>query len=112
MIDTGLKLNDVITSGKHKGKTVQEMIDKNPNKAKKNILNYLKKGLYFDDEVINKVGLKKIVHEPIVRNIVVEHKKDNKVLPKDRAKLSTILKDLHTIDRTIDNFVIDDDEDE
>lgn len=112
MIDIVLKLNDVITSGKHKGKTVQEMIDKNPDNAKKNILNYLRKGLYFDDEVINIVGLKKIVHEATVTNVVVDRKptEKKKSLPKDRAKLSTILKDLHTIDNTIDNYVIDDDE--
>ena len=36
---------------------------------------------------------------------------ERKALPKDRAKLSTILKDLHTIDNSIDNFVIDDEED-
>lgn len=112
MLDTGLKLEDTITLGKYKGKTVREMIDKNPDKAKKNILNYLRQGLYFDDEVINEVGLKKIVHEPTVKLVVVEHKSDNKTLPKDRAKLSTILKDLHTIDNSIDNFMIDDDEDE
>lgn len=111
-MDKALKLKDKLDVGRHKGKTVQEMIDKSPDRAKKNIMSYLKQGLYFDDEVIKTVGLKKIVHEPTVTNVIAEHKSENKVLPKDRAKLSTILKDLHTIDNTIDSFVIDDEENE
>ena len=107
------KMDDVLPFGRHKGKTVREMIEKKPETARKNIMNYLKNGLYFDDEVINTVGIKKIVHEATVTNVVVDRKPvDNRVLPKDRAKLSTILKDLHTIDNTIDNFIIDDDEED
>lgn len=107
------KMDDELPFGRHKGKTVREMIEKKPENARKNIMNYLKNGVYFDDEVINAVGIKKIVHEATVTNVIVDRKpvEKQKALPKDRAKLSTILKDLHTIDNTIDNFVIDDDED-
>lgn len=108
------KMDDELPSGRYKGKTVREMIEKKPENARKNIMNYLKTGVYFDDEVINTVGIKKIVHEATITNVVVDRQpvEKQKALPKDRAKLSTILKDLHTIDNSIDNFVIDDDEED
>ena len=107
------KMDDELPFGRHKGKTVREMIEKKPETARKNIMSYLKNGLYFDDEVIKAVGIKKIVHEATVTNVIVDRKpEDTRSLPKDRAKLSTILKDLHTIDNTIDNYVIDDDEED
>ena len=108
------KMDDELPTGRYKGKTVREMIAKKPENARKNIMNYLKTGVYFDDEVINAVGIKKIVHEATVTNVVADRKpiEKQKVLPKDRAKLSTILKELHTIDNTIDNFVIEDNDEE
>ena len=107
------KMDDILPFGRHKGKTVREMIEKKPETARKNIMTYLKNGLYFDDEVINTVGIKKIVHEPTITNVVVDRKpyEDTRTMPKDRAKLSTILKELHTIDNTIDNFAINDNDD-
>lgn len=106
------KLDDTITIGRHKGKTVREMIESSGDKARRNIMSLLKKGLYFDDEVINMVGIKKTIRDPVIKLVVADHKTDHKVLPKDRAKLSTILKDIHTIDTSIDDYPIDDEENE
>lgn len=109
----GLKLNDTIAAGEYKGKTVQEVIAGAREKPSRIIMSLLKKGLYFDDEVINAVGIKKTIRDVKFEHIVVDREKhEQKVLPKDRAKLSTILKDIHTIDNSIDNIEVNDDEEE
>lgn len=103
---------DELEVGKYKGKTVREVID-NEYDAKGAIFNLIKEwGLSFSDEVLKEVHIKKIVHEPTFKHIVIDRSKntEQKALPKDKVKIDKIIEDLHTIENTIDNLVIDDDE--
>lgn len=105
--------DDEIEVGKCKGKTVREIIDSEPN-PKHVIFNLIKEWeLSFSDEVLKEVHIKKIVHEPTFKHIVIDRKNtEQKALPKDKVKIDKIIEDLHTIDNSIDNIVIDDEENE
>lgn len=85
-------MNDVITVGRIKSKTPEEIIKKD----KRRIFKLIKEGLRFDDEVLQAAGIKRIVRDERVENSVCEHKPDNKRLPKDKMPLERILEILST----------------
>lgn len=97
-----LTLNDTINVGRNKKVLVSDLVG-----IKGEIFKYIKKGFYFDDEVLEKAGIKRTVREVKVYNVFVEHDKKQKVkvYPKETESLKNILKSLHTLDnQTNDNF--------
>ena len=84
-----------IADGSLKGKTVREAFNEN----KKVIFNFIKKYKYcFDDEVLVKAGIKKIVRDVVSTNIVVDHaqpNQNNKKLKKERKSLDEILDEIY-----------------
>ena len=88
-----LNINSEITSGKYKGKTVGDLVT-----DKKIIFTLIKQGVIFDDEVLSKAGIKKIIRDVKVEQILVDHEKDNKVYQKETTSLSKILKEINTIE--------------
>ena len=89
-----LHKNSEITTGRYKGKTVNEVLEKD----KKEIFYLIKKGVSFDDEVLSMSGITKKTSNVRFSQVFVEHAKDNKIYEKDTASLSKILKELRTID--------------
>ena len=83
-----------ITSGKYKGKTLGKVIETD---GKKGVFTLLREGYYFDDELLSEVGIKKITHEPTIKNEIVRHVKENKVYKKDTMKAERIISELQTI---------------
>ena len=61
MYEETLGMKSVIEQNcKHKGKTVEEVVKNH----RKDVIKLIKKGLYFDDEVLEAAHITKIVHEP------------------------------------------------
>lgn len=65
---------------------------------KKKVFSLIKKGIQFDDEVLEKAGIKKVVRDVEFKNVFVEHEKDKKTYEKDTVNLQKILKELRTLD--------------
>lgn len=91
-----LHLDSVIeTSGKYKGLTVQEVIDK----KKGAIFQLIKKGLSFDDEVLKVCNIAKTVRDREVISIIADHDKAPvKKLKKDTTPIKEILKEIDTLE--------------
>lgn len=89
-----LNINSEITTGKHKGKVVKDIISEN----KKEIFSLIKDGMLFDDEVLSMAGIKKNIRNVKVTQVFTKHEKDDKVYEKDKESLSKILKEIRTID--------------
>lgn len=91
-----LHLDSVIeTSGKYKGLTVQEVIDK----KKGAIFQLIKKGLSFDDEVLKVCNITKTVRDREVISIIADHDKAPvKKLKKDTTPIKEILKEIDTLE--------------
>ena len=83
-----------ITTGTYKGKTLGKVIDAD---GKKGVFTLLREGYYFEDGLLAEVGIKKITHEPTIKNEIVEHAKENKVYKKDTMKAERIISELQTI---------------
>lgn len=89
-----LNLNSVISKGTYKGKTVEQLIAL----KRSEIIEMVKDGYSFDEEVYEKARYKHYVREEkSVSNEIVQHQVDNKVYTKDTEKLHKILKGLETI---------------
>lgn len=89
-----LTLNDIINVGKNKKILVSDIVE---NKGE--ILKLIKKGLQFDDEVLEKAHIKKLKRDEKVITIIVPHDKEQKKeYVKDTDSLKTILKSLNTLD--------------
>jgi len=91
-----LHLDSVIeASGKYKGMTVQEVIDK----KKSAVFQLIKKGLIFDDEVLKVCNITKTIRDRKAINVIVDHDKPAvKKLAKDTASLKDILKEINTLE--------------
>lgn len=91
-----LHLDSVIeASGKYKGMTVQEVVDK----KKSAVFQLIKKGLIFDDEVLKMCNITKTIRDRKVINVIVDHDKPvMKKLAKDTASLKDILKEINTLE--------------
>lgn len=83
-----------ITTGTYKGKTLGKVIDTD---GKKGVFTLLREGYYFEEGLLGEVGIKKITHEPTIKNEIVEHAKENKVYKKDTMKVERIISELQTI---------------
>ena len=94
-----LNINSEITAGIHKGKTVKEVLEN----GKKEIFSLIKQGFSFDDEVLSLAGIKKNVRDVTIKQVFVEHEKDNKIYEKETTSLSKILKEIRTIDNIDEN---------
>ena len=94
-MDKKLSLIDTINVGKNKKIPVSELVN---NKGE--IFEYPKKGFSFDDEVLQKAGIKKTIRNVKTECVFVTHEKDkqNKKYPKEKESLKTVLKSLHTLD--------------
>lgn len=96
---------DTIIDGKEK--TLRDLVKENRATAKSYVFDNIRDHLLPDEETLKACGIKRVIHEPKIsqvsfdRNIV----KDNKIYPKDTAKLANILKDLNTIEKTADKFI-------
>lgn len=89
-------MNDVITVGRIKSKTPEEILKKDKHR----IFKLIKEGLRFNDEVLQAAGIKRIVRDERIENSVCEHKSDNKRLPKDKMPLERILEILSTAENS------------
>lgn len=98
-----LTLKDTINIGKGKRKVpVAELVE-----SKGEIMNYIKNGYIFDDEVLKLAHITKRVGKPTVTIEVVDRKvAKEKKYAKDTESLKNILKSLNTIDNqsTDDDF--------
>ena len=90
-----LGMDDVVNVGKNNKITVSELVP-----VKGEIFNLIKKGFEFDDEVLEKAHIKKIVRDEKINNIIVEHTPEKKkTYNKETESLKNILKSLNTIDQ-------------
>lgn len=84
----------ILPEGKFKGQTVSEAFS-HDNKI---IFKLIKKyGYSFDDEVLVAANIKKIKHNVMVSNIIVDHdpvKPNNKKLKKDKKSIDEILDEI------------------
>ena len=87
-------LNDKINISKNRKVLVSELVG-----IQGEIFKYIKKGFDFDDEVLEKAGIKNTIRDEKVVTVLVEHEKiKEKVLPKETESLKNILKSLNTLD--------------
>lgn len=90
-----LGMDDVVNVGKNDKITVSELVP-----VKGEIFNLIKKGFEFDDEVLEKAHIKKIVRDEKINNIIVEYTPEKKkTYNKETESLKNILKSLNTIDK-------------
>lgn len=90
-----LGMDDVVNVGKNNKITVSELVP-----VKGEIFNLIKKGFEFDDEVLEKAHIKKIIRDIQFKNVVVMHEQEknrNKYV-KETESLKSILKSLNTLD--------------
>ena len=90
-----LTMSDVINVSKNKKVLVSDLVH-----IKGEIFSLIKKGWQFDDEVLKEAHIRKIVREPKVRFVIVDHEQEknkDKYL-KETESLKNILKSLNTLD--------------
>jgi hypothetical protein len=99
-MDKKLTLNDTINVGKNKKVLVSDLVG-----IKGEIFKYIKKGIWFDDEVLEKAGIKRIIREEKVETVFSDKKTKSeniKIYPKETESLKNVLKSINTLDN-IDN---------
>ena len=91
-----LNLNDEIEGGK----TLREYSEEDFDGAKQLVFDKIREEIIPDDETLKHFHIKRIVHEPVFSQIVIDRvtKKDNVVYKKDTAKLDKILKEINTLE--------------
>ena len=96
-----LTLDYVITKGKFKGKTIAEVI----NIDRHEIFNMIKKGLYFDDEVLKAAHITRHIRDGKIIQTIIDRKvvKDTKVYPKDTKKVSEIIDSMNYANDSYDD---------
>ena len=95
-MDKKLTLNDTINVGKNKKVLVSDLVG-----IKGEIFNYIKKGIWFDDEVLEKAGIKRIIREEKVETVFFDKKTKSeniKIYPKETESLKNVLKSINTLD--------------
>ena len=71
------------------------------------IFKYVKKGFWFDDEVLEKAGIKRIIREEKVETVLIEEKTKSeniKTYPKATESLKNLFKSINTLDNIADNY--------
>lgn len=99
-----LTITDTINIGRKKV-TVSELVTE-----KGKIMSLIKKGYYFDDEVLSQAGIKRIVKETKIENVFVDHKQDTKKYQKDTESMKNILKSINTLENIYQAEEIEDEE--
>ena len=84
-----------IPTGDYKGMTVKKALEEDC----KAVFNLIKKGILFEDEVLEECGIKHSVYDKKAKYVFVEHEVDNKVYVKDTATLHTIMKEISNIEK-------------
>ena len=114
MKNDDLTLDYVITKGKFKCKTIAEVIDIDRHE----IFNMIKKGFYFDDEVLKAAHIIRHIRDSKIIQTIIDRKvvKDTKVYPKDTKKVSEIIDSMNYANDDYDDVddaeeKIDDNED-
>ena len=95
-MDKKLTLNDTINVGKNKKVLVSDLVG-----IKGEIFKYIKKGIWFDDEVLEKAGIKRIIREEKVETVFSDKKTKSeniKIYPKETEGLKNVLKSINTLD--------------
>jgi hypothetical protein len=94
-METKLGMDDVVNVGKNNKKTVSELVP-----LRGEIFNLIKKGFEFDDEVLEKAHIKKIIRDVQFKNVVVMHEqeKNRNKYAKESESLKSILKSLNTLE--------------
>ncbi len=102
--DNAITLDTIIDGN---SKTLRDLANENRLTAKSYVFDNIRDGLLPDDETLQELGIKRIVRDVSFSNVVFDKKvvRDNKVYPKETMKLSTILKELNTIEKTADKIV-------
>ena len=102
-IDNAITLDTKIDG---KEKTLRDLVNENRDVAKSYVFENIKDGLLPDEETLKALNIRREIKESTFTNIVLDRHivKDNKVYQKDTMKLSTILKELNTIEKTADKF--------
>lgn len=100
-MDKKLTLNDTINVGKNKKVLISDLVG-----IKGEIFKYVKKGFWFDDEVLEKAGIKTTIRDVKTECVFVERKKQPKIktYPKETESLRNILKSINTLDNIADNY--------
>ena len=101
-MDKELTLNDTINVGKNKKVLISDLVG-----IKGEIFKYVKKGFWFDDEVLEKAGIKRIIREEKVETVFLDKKtksENMKTYPKETESLKNILKSINTLDNIADNY--------
>lgn len=100
-----LGMDDVINVGKKNKITVSELVP-----VKGEIFKLIKNGFEFDDEVLEKARIKKIIRDEKIINVIVEHTPEKKkAYNKESESLKNILKSLNTIDKQNEDTFLSDD---
>lgn len=96
-----LTLNDTINVGKNKKVLISDLVN-----IKGEIFKYVKKGFWFDDEVLEKAGIKRTIREVKSECVFIEKEKqlNVKTYPKETESLRNILKSINTLDNIGDNY--------
>ena len=100
-MDKKLTLNDTINVGKNKKVLISDLVD-----IKGEIFKYIKKGFWFDDEVLEKAGIKRTVRDEKIETVFGDKKTklNNKIYPKETESLKNVLKSINTLDNIDDNY--------
>lgn len=91
-------LDDIIDSGKYKGKKVKDVL----RSSKRNIFKLLKDGFVISDEILAKYGIKKEIRDVKVSCDTIFDKNEIK-----KTEVNKVLSEKDVID---DNFFVNDDE--
>ena len=90
-----LTMESTLKRGKYIDKSVADLV-----KIDGEIFSMIKNVYEFDDEVLEKAHIKKIVRDEKINNIIVEHTPEKKkTYNKETESLKNILKSLNTIDK-------------
>ncbi len=105
-----LTLNDTINVGKNKKVLISDLVG-----IKGEIFKYVKQGVWFDDEVLEKAGIRKTIREEKVETVLFDKKPKNiKIYPKETESLKNILKSINTLDNigNYDSIIFEEENDE
>lgn len=107
-----LTLNDTINVGKNKKVLISDLVG-----IKGEIFNYVKKGFWFDDEVLEKAGIKRTIRDEKIETVFVDQKakpKNVKIYPKETESLKNVLKSINTLDNigNEDNIIFEEENDD
>lgn len=96
-----LTLNDTINVGRNKKVLISDLVG-----IKGEIFKYVKKGVWFDDEVLEKAGIKRTIRDEKIETVFVDQKvkpKNIKIYPKETESLKNVLKSINTLDNIGNN---------